>query len=188
MITSLTEISCARPVIKGAVTKSHKRRYHRGDRLVLRCQSGKILQIYSVSLNHATLHLITEQAAQLRRWSANPTASGRAQYLSVTRNNAENLARTVDHARAATSVSARPVTAVVIASMVDITDFLFCFFVLLFSYCYFPIVFFLWFFPLVFFFHTNKSKESPPSRDVMALPYLFNRIFSCIFPHFAHTL
>ena len=159
MITSLTEISCARPVIKGAVTKSHKRRYHRGDRLVLRCQSGKILQIYSVSLNHATLHLITEQAAQLRRWSANPTASGRAQYLSVTRNNAENLARTVDHARAATSVSARPVTAVVIASMVDITDFLFCFFVLLFSYCYFPIVFFPLVFSFGFFFSYQQIKR-----------------------------
>ena len=36
----LTEISCTRPVVKGASTKSHKRRFYRGDRLVLRCQSG----------------------------------------------------------------------------------------------------------------------------------------------------
>jgi len=34
------KISCTRPVVKGASTKSHKRRFYRGDRLVLRCQSG----------------------------------------------------------------------------------------------------------------------------------------------------
>jgi len=35
-----TGMSCDRPVIKGATTKSNKRRYHRGDRLMFRCQSG----------------------------------------------------------------------------------------------------------------------------------------------------
>ena len=175
-IHSFTELSCTRPVMKGVVTKSHKRRYHRGDRLVLRCQSGENPPRHPIPLGYVILyHLIMEQAVQVRRWSANPMASGRGLCPSVTRKSVRDLARTADRAPAATSASVHPATAVVIASMVEPVYTLIKSIIITSSLCHRLIIFFfvMFFFLLCTFYVTSNAhnkKLIASFRACMAVP------------------
>jgi len=165
MITSLTEISCARPVIKGAVTKSHKRRYHRGDRLVLRCQSGG-----------PTSTLICQSNG---KWSGSVPVCDQEQCRKSCQNGGSCTSG--NKCICPPGYSGRH------CQHGWYNRFFVLFFVLLFSYCYFPIVFFLWFFPLVFFFIPTNQK----SLLLLVMSWLYHTFlieFSLVFFPILHTL